>query len=368
MTELSAWATAAGHSDDAGNVVLRETGGAPDPADLSSRWARCFQGGDLHLAEGLAKRLLGQATRQADPRLTAVAQRAVGSVALLQGRISAAETAFARSLTAPGPPPGPASSDEAPQVFSACYRGWTRTIRGAVDQGLDQAERGVAAAQAGGEPATILFAQAMRAAVRLWRGESDLLLGATGPRSARLSNPPWAALALACEGLALTRRGRQEEGLAALRHSLDAWRESGTELLAPLFLALTMEAQLASGQIRAALETSAAALTACDRGGENLMRAEILRLHGLAIARSGDGGGAVHCLVGAITAASANGAGLFELRAMIDLAEVLRGQGQSALAAGGIARCLTQVESRSTAPAIAAARALFAALYREAMP
>ena len=123
-----------------------------------------------------------------------------------------------------------------------------------------------------------------------------------------------------------------------------------------------MEACLTAGRNGEAAQAGENALRACGLNGENLFLSEILRLQGVSAHRAGDADGAMIHFQSAIDEAAKNGAGLFELRAMMSLVDVLQERNQHKQAAEGLARCLAKVDRDSNAAFIVAARKLYAAM------
>jgi predicted ATPase len=91
------------------------------------------------------------------------------------------------------------------------------------------------------------------------------------------------------QGWGLASVGRVEEGIAHMRQGLAALRATGTELLRPYHLALLAEACGRGGQIEAGLGALEEALMAADQHAERFYEAELQRLKGELLLRTGVG-------------------------------------------------------------------------------
>ena len=340
-------------------------------AVLRGLWNCYFDRGDMRRGSELASQLVRFAEQNRSDVLVALAYRAVGCVEILQGHIASADPVFDTCPAARKKLKGAfdlQAFGEDPGLIATFYQGWTKTIRGLVDEGLEHADEGVDAARAIGHPISIAFAENMRNSIQVWLENPARSLSAAENIlhfCAEHQLVFWHAMAKSCKGWSMLRLGQREDGMLLLQEGFADWQATGAALLIPYYNLLIMDGYLHCGQVDEALQTGAAALRACDRYGENLFHSQIVRLHGVAAASVGDEDKAVEYFERAIDEAVSNGAGFFELRAMMDLAKILRDRNKLALAAEGMARCLAKVECDSEAPVIAAARELYAALNAE---
>ena len=81
-------------------------------------------------------------------------------------------------------------------------------------------------------------------------------------------------------GWALAAQGQRAEGIAQVRHGLDAFRATGAELARPYYLALLAEASGQVGQAGEGLPLLAEALAVVHKNGERWWEAELHRLKG----------------------------------------------------------------------------------------
>ena len=152
------------------------------------------------------------------------------------------------------------------------------------------------------------------------------------------------AMATLARGWALFNQGRQGEGIAQMREGVAAHRATGTEVLAPHFLAVLAEALGSCGRADEGLRISEEALELSNRKGEGYYKAELCRIRGeLLVAmvpgsgpgKAADGNAMVEsnhpifseaeaCLTQAMSIAQQQEARSWELRAATSLARLYR--------------------------------------------
>ncbi len=145
--------------------------------------------------------------------------------------------------------------------------------------------------------------------------------------------PQWGALCTIVRGSTLVAAGSVDAGLTEMRRGLAGWQATGAGILIPVFLAFIAEAEIAQGDVAAALGSIDDASRRIDVYGERLYEAELLRLRGEALFANppGDATRAESCFLCAIDVARRQ-ARSFELRATASLARLWRqrGRGQDA--------------------------------------
>jgi len=149
--------------------------------------------------------------------------------------------------------------------------------------------------------------------------------------SAEYGFPQWSALATIVRGSTLAAAGDVEGGLSEMRHGLAAWQATGAGVLIPTFLAFIAEAEIAHGDVSAALRSIDDALRRIDVYGERMFEAELHRLRGEALlaGRTPDPVRAETCFLRAIDVAREQRARSFELRAATSLARLWQRQGRA---------------------------------------
>jgi predicted ATPase len=120
-------------------------------------------------------------------------------------------------------------------------------------------------------------------------------------------------------------QGNNEEGLAAMREGLVAWRATGSKYHVPYRLARAAEAHLIAGELEDGLLLLA---EASDHGGDFWLAPELPRLKGELLLHAGRGNEVEEYLAQALNAAREQSARLLELRAAMSLARLWRDQGK----------------------------------------
>jgi tetratricopeptide (TPR) repeat protein len=140
----------------------------------------------------------------------------------------------------------------------------------------------------------------------------------------------YAAWAEVVHGWASTLQG-SAQGIARIRESLDKQDQMRSVLSRPHFLALLADAMDGQGQVQAGLIAVSEGLTSVKRFEERYYEAELLRLKGELLQKSGgEANEAADCFAEAIEVAARQGARSLELRAVMSLARRLRQEGKRA--------------------------------------
>jgi predicted ATPase len=131
-------------------------------------------------------------------------------------------------------------------------------------------------------------------------------------------------------GWALAAQGQRAEGIAQVRHGLDAFRGTGAELARPYYLALLAEASGQVGQAGEGLPLLAEALALVHKNGERWWEAELHRLKGelLLILSPENQVDAEACFRQALDIARRQQAKSLELRAAMSLSRLWQRQGK----------------------------------------
>jgi predicted ATPase len=133
---------------------------------------------------------------------------------------------------------------------------------------------------------------------------------------------------------ALTEQGQLTEGIDQMRQSLTAYRDTGSELVLPYFLARLAEACGQGERREAGLHLLDEALMLVDKHGECWWEAEIQRLKGVFLLQQAvpDAKQAEGCLQQAVAIARRQQAKSLELRAAMSLSRLWQRQGKRAAA------------------------------------
>lgn len=141
------------------------------------------------------------------------------------------------------------------------------------------------------------------------------------------------------------RKGHVASGLVVLNEGLDTYRSGGSLIWLPHYLDILASAYEIAGQCEEAMKHVNSALRIIERTGERWFAAELHRHKGQLLARQGNAGAAEDRFYEALTIAQAQGARLWELRAVMSLVRLHRDQGRRAGACqllGSTYRCFTE--------------------------
>jgi predicted ATPase len=311
---------------------------------LSGLWRFSLLRAELPLARELAEQRMRLAQQAQDAALLLGAHWALGATLLWQGEISLAREHLEQGI---------ALYDPQQHRFLAFVYGmdigmtcrihtaWVLWLLGYPDQDLQRSHEAITLAQELSHPYSLSFALEFTADLhqfrREWRlakerAEAAMALSAEQGFAMRLSR------AAILRGLALAEQGHIEEGIAQMRQSLDAYRETGAKLGEPYFLALLAKAYGKVGQVEEGLSVVAEALAAVDKAGERFYEAELYRLRGELTLQQANQKSKITdpdpqceaeaCFLKAIEIAQKQQAKSLELRATTSLARLWQQQGK----------------------------------------
>jgi predicted ATPase len=140
--------------------------------------------------------------------------------------------------------------------------------------------------------------------------------------------PLWVAGATICRGCAKVKNGDVTEGMSQLRSGLAAYRATGAELLAPIFMSYLARACEVAGGFGEGLALLDDALQIVEKTGERWIAAELNRHKGRLLLRQGHSDAAEESYRKSIAIAVEQEARLWELRAATSLARLRRDQGR----------------------------------------
>jgi predicted ATPase/class 3 adenylate cyclase len=309
---------------------------------LRGLWNCYFVRGDFRRAHDLAEQLAGLAEEQGEPLRRALARRARGATLFVLGRFADATTALNEGTAIDDAME--AGDDhrahlllytERPGVVCRLYSAWVLWFLGFPDRALDRLDSGFALGQRLAHANSLAFAQNFAAVLHSFRREFATALSqaeATVDLASAHPLPQWLAEAIICRGFALVGLGQQTEGIAQLRTGLAAWNGTGCRLFDTQWLGFIAEAHVAAGQLQDALAALDRAAETAAATGERHYQAELYRLRGVVLAKSGKDAEAAAWLQQAIDTALGQQAKSLELRAATSLARLWRDQGERARA------------------------------------
>lgn len=328
-------------------------------------WNCYFDRGDLPRSLRLARDLVDLAEQGDDELFSSFASRALGSVELMRGEVARATRLLELGRQARSRSSGELdlhALGEDPGVICEMYLGWTKTAEGDIRDGLACSHAASEQARSGGQPIAVAFADTLRLVALVWTGyveQARLLAGELEEFTRAHHLVFWAASARTYRGWTLP---QPERGLEMMIAGFEAWKQTGARLHIPTFERVIMDGCLAVGDVVGARRAGGAAMQACDRFGENLHRADILRLLAACEVADGDALAAEALLREAIGVAAATGAGLFELRATDELARLLIAHGRVDAADRVLAAASAKVDADTDAPVVVRARQLLATI------
>jgi predicted ATPase len=219
-----------------------------------------------------------------------------------------------------------------PGMACCSYAAWALWLLGHPEQALQRSQEAIVLAQ----EHLLSLAQALSWAA--WLHQLRREPHAAKERAERamaLCNeqrfPYFLAWGTILQGWALAKEGQGEAAMAQMRQGLAAHRATGAEEHRPFFLALLAETYGSAGQVEEGLSLLTEALEAVDKTGERVYEAELYRLKGELLQKQSTATDAVEeCFHHAVSAARQQGAKCLELRAVMSLSRLLKGQGKTA--------------------------------------
>jgi tetratricopeptide (TPR) repeat protein len=344
----------------------------------------------LDRALDLGEQLLRLAEAQEDPALLYEALYSLGSAYYFRGEPRAAVLHLQRAITSGESANQRARStlfEQNAMVGCLAIASFALWSLGFPDQALERSRQSIELAEQLRQPYSLSRALSWASLLYLilgdWERCSEL-----ADRSITLSEtshfPHWLAIGTFYKGYTMFQLGRRRAGIETMRNGLDMAAATGGELGRPFFLALLGEALGLNGRVEEALRLVDEALSIVDRDGQCSGHAEIYRIKGglclletepqevslndetaaypLRNAAPGAKTRAAACYRHAIEIARAQGSTSIELRAALDLAELLASEGERDKARGIIAEVYHQFIEGFSTPDLMRAAGLLTAL------
>jgi class 3 adenylate cyclase/predicted ATPase len=306
--------------------------------------------GDLQKARQLVEQLLSQAQELQSPAGLQSAHYGMGEVLFRLGDLSKALKHLKQAIDLYKPdmdayvalPP----RRTGPQLFAAarrlrllqdpgvaCLAIAARTLwcLGYPNQAVKKIQESIALAQDLSHPFSLAFALDSAATVyqhgrevEATQKQAEALIALSQEQGFTLREKSGVTL----RGWALAKHGRSEEGIAQIRHGLEATQEAGGEIWQPEFLALLAEACGEAGQAKEGLAALAVAFDLASRVGYAVIEPVLQQLKGELLLKLDDfhAAEAETCFQRAIEVARIQSAKSRELRATLSLARLLAKQ------------------------------------------
>jgi predicted ATPase len=304
---------------------------------LRGLWSYYNVQGELRRAHALAERLVVLADAQEAPLRRALARRALGTALFFLGRFRDATTVLDEGIAIDDAVAGweEHRSDlvlytERASMAGRLYSGWALWFLGFPDRAVGTMDAGFALAQRLAHANSLAFALTRVALLHNLRREfvtAQRQAGAAIDIARQHHMAEWLAQATMCRGFALVGLGQQAEGIAQLRAGLADWNAVGNRLLNPQWLGYIAEAHLRANQLDDALGALDRAAEASATGACHY-QAELHRLRGEVLRKTGDDAEAASWLQGATDIARSQEAKSLELRAATSLARLWAERGR----------------------------------------
>jgi class 3 adenylate cyclase/tetratricopeptide (TPR) repeat protein len=334
---------------------------------LRGLWNCVYDRADLLNAKAIADRLLALAVDHPAPEARALALRAVGSASLSLGRFGEALEAFEKCVeSCAGLPPetGLHEHGESPWIIGTVYAGWTHTLVGNFDRGLARIEDALAAVRRIDYPLAFAFAYHI-AANAYCLLDNAAQCAHYSSAAMRVSEEHrlvfWLAGCDILGGWADVKRGNPA-GIDRMRRGLHAWQTSGAELHLPTWQSELADALLALGALDEADEIVDRAMVLAQRRDEMFAVPVLVRLKGLIADRRGQAEEGEAHLAKAVMIARQQGARLYELRTVCDLARLMLRRGDHWGARRALEEACRDIGEASSVACVVEARELLGLL------
>jgi class 3 adenylate cyclase/predicted ATPase/DNA-binding IscR family transcriptional regulator len=289
---------------------------------------------DLKKARELAGELFNLAQRVGDPALLVEAHAALGVASFYLGEPTVARAHFGKGITLYDPERHRSHAfvyGQDPGVVCLARVAVALWYLGYPDQALKRSDEALALARKIAHPFSLAYALFFGAWLhelrREWRmaaehAEAMVVLSAEQGFAERLL---WGTF---FRGEALAEQGTTDEGIAQMRDALAAMPSRGRNLDRPSFLATLAAAYGKAGRTDDALALVAEAVALVERRAERIWEADIYRVKGELLLKSGGSSEAETCFRHAIEVARRQSAKSLELRATTSLVRLPDKQGR----------------------------------------
>jgi predicted ATPase/DNA-binding winged helix-turn-helix (wHTH) protein len=312
---------------------------------LHSSWTT-----DIHRALDVAARSQKVALKIQDPDDMAFAETMLGAANHLAGNHLAAQRHFEASLRHSASGSRLSAGHYLFHHTTLSLAGMARSLlyRGVLDQSLDYAKLAIEEGEKSGYPATLCRALILILPVYLaledWQ-RSEQCIAQLSDLSAAHGLKPLQAIATGMRGRWLLLQGNVRDGVPLLKRASEELEAQRHEMLNMDFVSDLGAGLAASGLHEEALTLVANALDVQKRGGKFLFVPALMRVQGLILASRSqeDYPAAETSFLSAIDWAKRQSAGLFELKAATDLAELLLKQARVAEACQHLSAALDRM-------------------------
>ncbi|SHI09804.1 ATP-binding protein [Bradyrhizobium erythrophlei] len=312
---------------------------------------------DVYRALDIASRSKEVALKTLDPDDMALAETMLGSANHLAGNHLAALTHFESGLRHSASGSRFRAGHYLFHHSSLLLVGMAHCLlfRGLLDQSLDYARLAIEESEKSDHPATLCRSLSLVLPIYLALADSrrsEQYIAQLTELSAAYSLKPYRAVATGLRGRWLLLQNDVRAGIPLLKRALDELHAQSHEMLNMDFVCDLGAGLIAMGEHQEALTMTERAIEAQHRGGKFLYMPALFRMKGLILAsRSAeDCFEAEGSLLSAIDWAKRQSAGLFELKAATDLAELLLKQDRVAEACKSLSAALDRTPAGIVSP------------------
>jgi predicted ATPase len=297
---------------------------------------RVHFGRSEHVAgQAVAGECLTVAARHKDVEATALAHRLAGETQWAMGAFARARSHLEQTLECFPPDRDIANDLRLSHDHAVSALGWlgvTLWPLGYLEQSVATSAQAVVRARGTGHTMTIALALYLRALLgAAFASDSEKAI-AHSDEAAHFClehgishYEHWARF---CQGIALARNGDPRRRIEVMRGAMAAAGNIDAKLFRPIHLGHLAVAHAGLGESEIGLGLLDEAILTVEKTHERLFEAELHRLRGELLLRSGNGGAAEAAFEGALTVARSQGARMWELRAAMSFARLRRDQGR----------------------------------------
>ena len=253
---------------------------------LFGLWVFYLVRGELGTARQLADRLLALARSAEDPALTLEVENMLGATLYFQGRPGEAQEHLGVAFSLYDPEIHHAHAFEYgqdPGTFSLANGALVEAMLGFDDESVRSSDTAIQLARRLNHSYSLVFALVLGAVLAHFRGDTPTTVerAQEAHEHARehgfMQLAAWATVLL---GWVAADQGRLREGAAMMRQGIDACHAMGAELVQPYFIGLLAETYCGTSDAPKGIDLLDNALHECERRGEHLWEADLLRLRG----------------------------------------------------------------------------------------
>ena len=226
---------------------------------LFGLWGHSWMGGKHNEALNMADEFLSRSRASADPVLSMVAHRVMGSTLLTIGEFQSSKEHFEQSITlsnVTGKQPLHSVYMVEPRAASLLLLSWDLWFLGYPDQSLSRVSEALSLAKDLSQPYTIAFAHYMTSVIHLLRGDPDRAL-ASAEESLEISQEQrfslYVVLSMISRGRALGELGRLGEAKTEIKRGIDEARRTGVGFMLQMMESWLADIHARSGDNEAAL-------------------------------------------------------------------------------------------------------------------